>query len=100
MRFQEFVSSEKECILTVSTFTKFDMDEDSPVYLDMGEHKQKWTLVCGVGPKMLELDSSKSGRLYKPSFRQLKIPHISGVPFENTKELKPEQFKVCRGDCY
>jgi hypothetical protein len=77
MKFQEFVTTDKECIITLCNFVKFEPDEDSPVYLNVGEHKPKWSLVCGVGPKMLELDSSKSGRLYKPAFAALKLPHIS-----------------------
>jgi hypothetical protein len=30
MPLQEFVSAERECILTVSMFNKFDLDEYSP----------------------------------------------------------------------
>ncbi|KAL0490454.1 hypothetical protein AKO1_009537 [Acrasis kona] len=93
IRFQEFVVSDKDCVITLSNFMKFDEEEASPVYINSGEHKPKYTLVYGVGPKMLELDSSKSGRLYKPSFRALKLPGLSTKPFENTKERSALEFK-------
>ncbi|EFC39058.1 predicted protein [Naegleria gruberi] len=60
-----------------------DPDIHVPLYMDVGtnagesQKKQKWELVFGVGPARLELDSSRSGRIYKPSLRSLNLPHIS-----------------------
>lgn len=56
-----------------------------PLYLDQkpaGEAgKPKWKLVSGVGPAGLELDSSKSGRIWKPSLRAAGIdaPRYDGA---------------------
>jgi hypothetical protein len=62
----------------------FDEDEGTPLYLNGGgEGKLKWTLAQGVGPPTLELDKSKSGRVYKPTLRQFDIPiepHVTFFP--------------------
>lgn len=56
---------------------KFEEDQPPPLYLDhhpRGEAgKPKWKLASGVGPAGLELDSSRSNRLWKPSLKQFGI---------------------------
>ena len=51
----------------------FEDDQPPPLFFDekpAGEPgKPKWRLASGVGPAGLELDSSRSGRLWKPSLR-------------------------------
>lgn len=50
----------------------FEQETLPPLYLDRrpgGSLKPKWALVSGLGPPGVELDSSRSGRLHKPSLR-------------------------------
>lgn len=58
-------------------FVSFDNAEPPPLYMDhkpAGEAgKPKWRLVSGVGPAGLEMDNSKSGRIWKPSLRAVGI---------------------------
>ena len=58
-------------------FVTFEEGELPPLYLDhkpAGEAgKPKWRLASGVGPAGLEMDSSKSGRLWKPSLKAVGI---------------------------
>ena len=58
-------------------FVTFDDEQPPPLYMDYkpaGEAgKPKWKLASGVGPAGLEMDNSKSGRIWKPSLRQVGI---------------------------
>ena len=55
-----------------------------PLYMDFseGKGKPKWKLVQGVGPPGLEIDSSRSGRLFKPNLRQYGIEGPMYKPLE------------------
>lgn len=56
---------------------EFEDGQPPPLFLDhhpQGEAgKPKWRLASGIGPAGLELDSSRSGRLWKPSLRAVGI---------------------------
>lgn len=53
----------------------FEENEFPAIYEDVkrGNGKPKWSLIHGVGPYSLELDSSRSGRIYKPSLKEFFI---------------------------
>lgn len=77
-RFEEWLHSGEEAVLSPCRYTTFTSttDQPPPLYIDLGEegHKPKWTLAHGAGPQVLELDRSRSGRLYKPSLGQYGLP--------------------------
>ena len=62
----------------------FEDGQPPPLYMDhkpAGEvGKPKWRLASGVGPAGLELDNSRSGRLWKPSLRGL--PNVDTTRYE------------------
>jgi hypothetical protein len=66
-------------------FASFEDDQLSPLYMDhkpAGEAgKPKWRLASGVGPAGLEMDMSKSGRIWKPSLKPVGIvaPRYTGA---------------------
>ena len=54
----------------------FADDEPPALYVNQQADpgaKPKWTLTSGIGPQGLELDQSRSGRVWKPSLRQAGI---------------------------
>lgn len=62
--------------LSLARGALFGDGELPPLYLDTRDSaatKPKWKLVSGVGPAGVELDKSRSGRLYKPSLRPVGI---------------------------
>ena len=71
-------------VLTPSVAYSWGKDEESgepemaPLYMNMQAKplaKPKWTLVQGLGPPTLEVDRSRTGRVFKPSLRQFGIEH-------------------------
>ncbi|KAL9652045.1 hypothetical protein ABK040_000386 [Willaertia magna] len=75
---------------------EIDPDIGVPLYLDKSDtqsKKPKWELVFGIGPSRLELDSSQSGRIYKPSFKALHLTHISTNLFKNSEEKPLKGFE-------
>lgn len=88
-RYQDWFESKMEYALSpcspVAFCTRDDeggayMDEDAtallpPLYMNTQppEVKPRWTLCQGVGPKTLEADRSRSGRVHKPTLRQFGI---------------------------
>ncbi|KAG2374903.1 hypothetical protein C9374_010277 [Naegleria lovaniensis] len=77
----------------------YDPDVGVPLFMDVSTgqtNKQKWELVFGVGPQRLELDSSRSGRLYMPSLKSLHLPHITTQLFKMKEEQSPKQLEeIC-----
>uniref|UniRef100_A0A6U6CGC1 Uncharacterized protein n=1 Tax=Guillardia theta TaxID=55529 RepID=A0A6U6CGC1_GUITH len=71
-RYSEWLTSDIPAVLSPCSFAIFDPAEPPPVYIDEsdGSGKPRWTLLQGVGPKTLELDSSRSNRIYKPTLRE------------------------------
>jgi hypothetical protein len=63
--------------LSLCFVVSFEESQPPPLYLNhhpQGEAgKPKWRLASGVGPAGLELDNSRSGRLWKPSLRPFGI---------------------------
>eukprot|EP01080_Neovahlkampfia_damariscottae_P010616 gene10616-3239_t len=67
-----------------------EIDDGIPIYINMTESmKPKWTLAFGLGPTRIELDSSKSGRIYKPFLRQF---GLDGTPYQNEKNFTSYEF--------
>lgn len=62
-------------VLTPCDLVVFDDQELPPVYRDEASEggKPKWRLAQGVGPAGLELDRTRTGRLFKPSLRPFGI---------------------------
>ena len=81
---------QEDTVFSPCTYYTFVDEQFPPLYSDANNSnitgkKPKWTLVSGVGPKVLELDSSKSGRIYKPSLRSF-IGDTRCVPFDRWAE--------------
>jgi hypothetical protein len=55
--------------------------------------KPKWTIIYGLGPKKMELDKSKSGRIYSPSIKQFGLNSESNLIKE--KVLPKEIRFIC-----
>jgi hypothetical protein len=69
-----------------------EIDDGIPIYINLNEGmKPKWTLTLGLGPQKIELDNSKSGRIYKPFLKQF---GLDGVPFQNTEEYSNVDFSM------
>eukprot|EP00730_Choanoeca_flexa_P015700 TRINITY_DN7269_c0_g1_i3.p1 TRINITY_DN7269_c0_g1~~TRINITY_DN7269_c0_g1_i3.p1 ORF type:complete len:221 (+),score=19.29 TRINITY_DN7269_c0_g1_i3:34-696(+) len=75
MRYQEW-SQEREAAIVLSPCRSYIYEDAAPIYINPQPdgHKPKWTLAHGVGPKVLETDNSRSGRIYAPSLRQFGVP--------------------------
>ncbi|KAK3283882.1 hypothetical protein CYMTET_8433 [Cymbomonas tetramitiformis] len=77
-RYQEYIASvEDEVVLAPSRLIGFE-GEPPPLYMNAAppEKAPKWTISQGLGPKSLELDKSRSGRIYKPTLRQYGVQGI------------------------
>ena len=60
-----------------------------PLYMNMQANpsaKPKWTLVQGLGPPALEVDKSRTNRVFKPSLRQFGITDNQGFQRRAEKE--------------
>ena len=77
--------------LSLVQFVSFDDEypspgsEPPPLFLDeqgAPGKKPKWTLCQGVGPPALEVDSSRSGRIFKPSLRPFGIDRPMYTPLD------------------
>eukprot|EP01064_Diplonema_japonicum_P032894 TRINITY_DN6313_c0_g1_i2.p1 TRINITY_DN6313_c0_g1~~TRINITY_DN6313_c0_g1_i2.p1 ORF type:complete len:296 (+),score=74.76 TRINITY_DN6313_c0_g1_i2:219-1106(+) len=67
-----FTRGGDECLLCPMKYVIYEEGEDPPIYVNRAAHeggKPKWTLMQGVGPQSLELDKSRSGKVYKKSYR-------------------------------
>jgi hypothetical protein len=84
-------STEKKILTKQREVIHESVDDGVPLYLDMSEEgqKPKWTLVWGVGPQKLELDNSRSGRIYKPFLRQFGIKELM---YEKESSFTKENF--------
>eukprot|EP00668_Euglena_longa_P035831 GGOE01046043.1.p1 GENE.GGOE01046043.1~~GGOE01046043.1.p1 ORF type:complete len:288 (-),score=73.76 GGOE01046043.1:351-1145(-) len=77
-RWQSWLDTKQEGIVTVMQWVCFEgLCEDLPVYINQRppDAKPHWVLAQGVGPKGVELDSSRSGRIHRPTLRQYGIPN-------------------------
>eukprot|EP00667_Euglena_gracilis_P019666 EG_transcript_21124 len=77
-RWQAWQDSKQEGILTVMQWVSFEgLHDDLPLYVNQRppDAKPHWVLVQGVGPRGVELDSSRSGRIHRPTLRQYGIPN-------------------------
>ena len=77
------------CVISPCEWVLFDDSQPPPLYLDENNvhipvpsselpKKPKWILCSGVGPQALELDRSKSLRLYKPSLGRFGVESLTG----------------------
>ncbi|KAJ1446007.1 hypothetical protein M885DRAFT_548047 [Pelagophyceae sp. CCMP2097] len=73
---------DRETVFSPCRFYKWAADEAAPLYVDARNDaavgKPKWTLVQGLGPKTLEQDHSRSGRLWKPALNLAPKYHFRG----------------------
>jgi len=83
---QQKSATQKSQKQTPCTQSDWDIYAGVALFMDMsdqqqsgGERKPKWELVLGQGPQRIELDSSRSGRIYKQSLKQLNLKTISTV---------------------
>lgn len=69
--YTEWIESGEPAHLSLVRFVTFDAAEPPPLYADEvnGGGKPKWSLAQGIGPRTLEMDKSRSNRLYKPALR-------------------------------
>jgi hypothetical protein len=92
-------SSDDDIALSLVEFVRFDEIEAPPLFLNeegTPGKKPKWTLCQGVGPPALEVDSSRSGRVFKPSLRPFGIDRKMYQPLEDGCVLSPqEHVEVC-----
>lgn len=67
------------------------IEDGVPIYIDMSDEgqKPKWTLNLGLGPQKIELDTSRSGRIYKPFLKQF---GLNGVPYQKNEKLSSEDY--------
>jgi hypothetical protein len=70
-RYLDWLASTEPAILTLCRAASFEDGQPPPLYIQETVGKDRWTLAQGVGPKTLELDKSRSGRLYKPAIRNV-----------------------------
>ncbi|KAF0982842.1 hypothetical protein FDP41_010821 [Naegleria fowleri] len=77
----------------------YDPGKGVPLFMDVStgqSTKQKWELVFGVGPQRLELDSSRSGRLYMASLKALNLPYISTHLYKMKENQTSKQLEeIC-----
>ena len=92
-------SSDEDVALSLVEFVRFDKEEAPPLFLnEQGApgKKPKWTLCQGVGPPALEVDSSRSGRVFKPSLRPFGIDRKMYQPLDDACTLSPQEHaEVC-----
>ena len=67
--YSDWLSSADPAILSVCRAAVFEDGQPPPLYVQETAGRNRWSLAQGVGPKTLELDRSRSGRLYKPALR-------------------------------
>jgi hypothetical protein len=67
--YSDWLSSADPAILSLSRAATFEDGQPPPLYVQETAGRNRWSLAQGVGPKTLELDRSRSGRLYKPALR-------------------------------
>ena len=67
--YSEWLSSSAPALLSLCRPASFEDGQPPPLYVQETAGRCRWTLAQGVGPKTLELDRSRSGRLYKPALR-------------------------------
>lgn len=74
-----------------STIQEEKIEDGIPVYIDMSDEgqKPKWTLNLGLGPQKIELDTSKSGRIYQPFLKQF---GLNGVPYQKKEKVSLEDY--------
>lgn len=91
--------SDEDVALSLVEFVRFDEKEAPPLFLDeqgTPGKKPKWTLCQGVGPPGLEVDSSRSGRVFKPSLRPFGIDRKMYQPLDDACALSCEEhIEVC-----
>ena len=73
---------------------EWDIYAGVAIFMDMGdqsslEKKPKWELILGQGPQRIELDSSRSGRIYKQSLKQLNLKMLN----RNYLKIQSSSFK-------
>ena len=66
-----WLSSSQPAPLSVCKPFIFSPGEPPPLYVQETAGKDRWTLAQGIGPKTLEMDRSRSGRLYKPALSSI-----------------------------
>jgi hypothetical protein len=85
--------------LSLVEYVRFDEEEPPPLFLDeqgTPGKKPKWTLCQGVGPPALEVDSSRSGRVFKPSLRPFGISRPIYQPLDPACTTTPSEHReVC-----
>ncbi|EGD82903.1 hypothetical protein PTSG_03535 [Salpingoeca rosetta] len=82
-------SKDEECHLSLCKLYSYAPDSEveaerlPPLFINgkKPEEKPRWQLAHGIGPKTLEVDRSRSGRLHRPSLKQFGItgPRIPAV---------------------
>ena len=82
-RWGQWLDSKDEPTISVVQWVCFEgLREDLPVYVNRrpADVKPNWVLGQGVGPKSVELDNSRSGRLHKPAMAQFGIANCRQAP--------------------
>ena len=72
LKWSEWLESTEEAYLQLVKFVEFEEGEGPPLYINdapQTSNKPKWKICQGVGPQVLELDSSRSNKIYKKSYR-------------------------------
>ena len=88
---QDYIAHGSTTIFSPSVYYSWDGVSLPALFMNANANhpankKPKWTLVQGVAPSTLELDSSRSGRLYKPSLRAFLDPPVRALPFDRRME--------------
>jgi hypothetical protein len=82
--YSDWLSSAQPAILSLCRAAVFEEGEPPPLYVQETAGRNRWSLAQGVGPKTLEMDRSRSGRLYKPALRGV-ISTSSLAPYSATE---------------
>eukprot|EP01060_Flectonema_neradi_P025800 TRINITY_DN34633_c0_g1_i1.p1 TRINITY_DN34633_c0_g1~~TRINITY_DN34633_c0_g1_i1.p1 ORF type:complete len:308 (+),score=34.48 TRINITY_DN34633_c0_g1_i1:43-966(+) len=72
LNWAQWLESHEDAYLQIVRFVEFEEGEGAPLYLNDAPktaNKPKWKICQGVGPQTLELDSSRSYKIYKKSYR-------------------------------
>ena len=83
-KYQDWLASSDPAILSLCHAASFEDGQPPPLYIQETTGRDRWTLAQGVGPKTLELDRTRSGRLYKPAIRNI-IGDLSATVYTSTE---------------
>jgi hypothetical protein len=90
LKYQEYIAQRATTVFSPCVYYSWDGTSLPALFTNphqyMDGRKPKWGLVQGVAPPSLELDSSRSGSLYKPALKAFLDPPQRALPFQRRME--------------